>query len=206
MANASKNTDGLRPWARRKGESVQAHQALLVYLELGRERSQKKVAADLDVDVTLIARWAPRWSWNDRALAYDSVMAEAEVSARVDARAERAALWEKRRLDAAEEDFNLATELRRRAYEMLAHPLTRKKVRAKDGAVIIMPVKWNLGNVAQIVKLAADLSQSCVQIGLPADEKADDTTLDAQTEATILKFYAEAESEPDVATPGEEVA
>jgi len=67
------NGDGelLHPWHRRPGESTRAYEALETYLHLGSGRSIEKVAQKCSKTPSLCMRWSSRWSWVERARAYD---------------------------------------------------------------------------------------------------------------------------------------
>lgn len=61
------------PWERLHDESAKAFQAFALYRDLGpRERSLRRVAAELGRDRSLIERWSVRHRWQDRVAAYDA--------------------------------------------------------------------------------------------------------------------------------------
>lgn len=200
--NPGYTAGAVRPWARRGGESVQAHQGLLAYLELGGERTIVKAAELVKVERATAERWSRTFDWGNRAVAYDSHEADIRQSSKDKVVAATAEEWARRRLEQAEQDFRLAEALRKRAWEMLAHPLTRQKVRKKDGAVIVSPVKWNTGHIATLAKLAHDLGDLAIRAAMPEEDKALEGRLDEETEATILKVYGAAEGD-DEAQEGE---
>lgn len=61
-----------KPWERQAKESVQAYEAFSLYLEMGAERSLRKVAQKLSKSDTLIKRWSSQWSWQSRSREYDA--------------------------------------------------------------------------------------------------------------------------------------
>lgn len=58
-------------WERQPAESDTAYNAFQVYLKLT-ERTFSKVAEQLQKSSTLIRRWAKKYSWRERADAYDN--------------------------------------------------------------------------------------------------------------------------------------
>ena len=70
-------------WARRADETDKAYSAFKTYLEMD-ERSVKNVAVLLRVSEQHIRRWAKKYDWNKRAIAYDSAITEQVREFRVD--------------------------------------------------------------------------------------------------------------------------
>lgn len=67
------NTASAFPWERQPGESVQAFARFLAYRDMEpQDRSQTKVASACGISNQLVQRWAKRWAWLKRAVAYDS--------------------------------------------------------------------------------------------------------------------------------------
>lgn len=62
------------PWERQPDESEPAWEAFKAYREMGRERSQVRVAAQVGKNVNLISRWSKRWSWIRRAYEYELLL------------------------------------------------------------------------------------------------------------------------------------
>jgi hypothetical protein len=62
-------------WLRIKGESHKAYQAAVCFFEMGANRSIQAVAIRLSKSRQLCQRWALRWWWNQRAVAYDDYQA-----------------------------------------------------------------------------------------------------------------------------------
>lgn len=61
----------MRPYDRLPNETSRPYDAFLTYLEMGPQRSQRKVAERLDKSTTIICRWATKYNWRIRAAAYD---------------------------------------------------------------------------------------------------------------------------------------
>ncbi len=60
-----------RPWEQGRDESRQAYHAFLTYRDGGAERSLAAAAHALKKNYALIRRWAKRFSWGERAWAWD---------------------------------------------------------------------------------------------------------------------------------------
>lgn len=62
------------PYEKREDESLEAFEAFAIYRDMGAERSQSKVAAQLGKAVQLMARWSSGNKWTKRCHAYDREM------------------------------------------------------------------------------------------------------------------------------------
>lgn len=72
-------------WERQPNESEKAYEAFKIYLNLGDNRTAQAVADELQKSYTLIRRWKDKYSWKDRAIAYDnSLVEEARKKAKKD--------------------------------------------------------------------------------------------------------------------------
>lgn len=70
-----KNSDS-QPWERRDGEGIKAYEAFSLYLQMGSDRSLRKVAQQLGKSKTLIDRWSSTHSWVERVGAYEEHLQE----------------------------------------------------------------------------------------------------------------------------------
>lgn len=70
-------------WERQKKESEPAYEAFWVYCRTprGEKRSYSSVAAQLQKSSALIRRWANRWNWEERTVAYDNHLLQEEIDA-----------------------------------------------------------------------------------------------------------------------------
>ena len=66
-----KNVDSSYPWERQTKETEKAYEAFLLYKNAGPGRTVIDVARKLQKSYTLIRRWAKKWNWEDRVLAFD---------------------------------------------------------------------------------------------------------------------------------------
>lgn len=84
-------------WERQPGESEKAYEGFKAYLDMGTERSVRKVAQKLNKSLTLIGRWSSTHSWPKRARDYDNSITQAELKTQKQA----AASMRKRQLQTA---------------------------------------------------------------------------------------------------------
>lgn len=63
--------DDRDPWERQRGESSKAFAAFCAFRDAGGTRGVQRVATELAKSRTLMARWAARWNWHERAAAWD---------------------------------------------------------------------------------------------------------------------------------------
>ena len=109
------------PWERQPREGEEAYAAFLAYRDLGPWRTHEATRVHLGKRpgyLKPIERWSARRDWRRRADAWDDhLQAERDKVA-----AEEAAKWERRRLQALEEGWQLCQALRARLEQMLASP------------------------------------------------------------------------------------
>jgi hypothetical protein len=144
------------PWDRRTNESGAAFGVFRLYIEAGPDRSLADVARRSGRGLSQVKDWSARHAWVDRAAAYDAHMARVADEARERAAAEDAEVWERRRRAECLDLFTLGLELRARAREMLAHPLT-ETFKESDGVTIVKPTNWTQATAATMAKMSADL-------------------------------------------------
>lgn len=74
------------PWEQQPRETSTAFEAFDIYRQLGPQaRSVSATAERLSKSVTTLKRWTMRWSWRERAIAWDMHLAEAARQAELDA-------------------------------------------------------------------------------------------------------------------------
>lgn len=71
-----------KSWERQPKESLKAYEAFYLYLQLGDNRSVRKVAQELSKSETLIKRWSATWSWQKRSRDYDADLKRQEYAAK----------------------------------------------------------------------------------------------------------------------------
>lgn len=75
-------SNNIEPWERQNNESTQAYAAFKCYLDMGEDRSLRRVEQKLAKSHALISRWSVRWNWQERIRQYDNEMVRAEISAK----------------------------------------------------------------------------------------------------------------------------
>ncbi len=71
MAKA-KGSKNLLSWERQPNESAQAYEAFYLYLQMGGERTLRKVEQQLNKSHALIGRWSSMWEWPKRVRDYEN--------------------------------------------------------------------------------------------------------------------------------------
>ncbi len=178
------------PFDRLPHESSEAHEAFIVYAELGASRDHAAVATQLAKSPSLIRRWSSKWSWADRARQHDNQRQRIIEEACEKVIARRSAVWEARRVDVAEERFATAKKMAARVIAMLDHPLVKTKVREynSEGVAVTIehiPAKWTLATVATMARVAAELQNAAMSEML--DDEADFDPISA-TEAECRSY------------------
>jgi hypothetical protein len=72
----------MNPWEPQQKESMPAYAAFAEYRDLGPERSIEAVSRKVSKSLPLLKRWSSRWSWVERAKAYDAHLDEIRRTAR----------------------------------------------------------------------------------------------------------------------------
>jgi hypothetical protein len=167
------------PLDRLPHESSEAHEAFIVYAELGASRDHAAVSTQLAKSPSLIRRWSSKWGWTDRARQHDNQRQRIIEEACEKVIAKRSAVWESRRVDVAEERFTTAKKMAAHVLAMLDYPLVKTRIReynAEGVAVTIEhnPVKWTLATCATLARVAAELQNAAI------NEFMDDDDFDVQ--------------------------
>lgn len=147
----------LKPWHRRPGETGKAYSAFQAYCQLGAGRSHALLRHRLGCSMNHIQKFASRWDWKERARHWDGHVADAKLEATRQAEADHAAKWRKRRLESAEDAWETAQAVSRKAREMLNGNLYTQEVDKDGKTVVIEPAKWTMATAGQLLKLAAEL-------------------------------------------------
>jgi hypothetical protein len=109
----------MNSWDQQNGESSQAYEAAAAYFAMGADRSCAAVAQKLSKSIALAMRWSARWSWVDRAEAYDRHLSGIEQERREQAVAAEADRWAQRRAEQRENDWAMAQGLAIQAAQLL---------------------------------------------------------------------------------------
>jgi hypothetical protein len=76
----------MKPYDRLHNETSRPYDAFVKYLELGPQRSQRKVAEAIGKSTTIVCRWATKYNWRERALAYDDDIAKIRIDRSIETR------------------------------------------------------------------------------------------------------------------------
>lgn len=66
-------------WELQPNETDKAIRAFKIYLALGTDRSIQKVADELQCSFNNVRKWYERWSWKERAAAYEANLIDTEL-------------------------------------------------------------------------------------------------------------------------------
>lgn len=146
------DTSKIKPWERQPGESEQAFEAFALYRDAGAERAISQVAQRLSKSRALIAKWSSRWSWVERAAAYDNDL-------------ERQAHREKQKLvaDTRKRQLQIAMQLEKKALEALN---------------MLQPEEMSPRDIKEMLRLATDIERkSLIEAEQATDTEQARTTL-----------------------------
>lgn len=156
---------------RGKQESPAAFEAFTCYLQLGRERSHKRVAEVIGDNLPIIAQYAKRYAWRERAAAYDADRMQDRFA---EARKEREEQHRQAILKFRDDQARRARAMGKLAELMLE--LTEDKLLAMRDAGEL-PSEQQISNLAKTVATLADTSMNLEATALGVEE-----LLDAQLE------------------------
>lgn len=159
-------------WDQQQGESAQAHEAARLYFGLGADRSLEVVAQKLTKSTTIIKRWSTRWTWVERARAYDQHLADIEQERREQAVAAEADKWAARRAEQRDSDWALAQGLKVTAAKLIQQ-VDPERLKSID------PDTLTAGEAAKLIDTSARLVETAAKIArLAADMVTDRQQLD----------------------------
>jgi hypothetical protein len=163
-------------WERQAWESESAHEAFLIYRDLGRDRRVSAVGESLSRSrgvgkrgarggkkvgaSSRITRWATEYRWTERARAWDN-----ELRRRADEQvAVEVADWEadlaRKRLAARRRNLEMAELLDERVKALRdSLPIVRKRVTEGGKTTIIEPLRVTQKDLAIMAKFASDLRE-----------------------------------------------
>lgn len=120
---------------------------------------------------------ADKWHWKQRAEAYDAHLREKD-----------AAIWEQRRLELQQRDWDVAHKLTEKVMAMLNFPVSEQHIEQDGKSVTIYPAKWTQRDAAQIAKTASEMAR--LAAGLVTDHKQSDTRDVGEQAATLEEWKA----------------
>src|SRR3990167_6552392 len=60
------------PWHRQDGETERAHNAFMIYLDLGRGRTLKKLKEFISTSDSMVSKWQDTYQWDYRLARFDA--------------------------------------------------------------------------------------------------------------------------------------
>lgn len=143
-------------WDRQPDEPAQSFEWFLVYRDM--HRAERGIAAarnktreiELDLDIEKHYRYARMYRWKERALEWDRCIDKMDQ-----------AKWARRGLILREKEWDLATELIKKAEAMLKFPLTRVRQESDNGKTItiIEPADWRFSDINRVIAGASHLAR-----------------------------------------------
>ena len=158
----------MKPFEQQPGESAKAFAAFKLYRDMGAERSFRKAAQRLHKSVTVLVRWAKKFGWPARLVAWATHLQELEREAMDQAARNDAMKWAKRELEFREQRFAVGQALIKKANDMLAFPLAKQT--SRDGKTIVEPAEWTLAQAARMTEVGEKLV--AMAVGAPTDRTA----------------------------------
>jgi hypothetical protein len=131
---------------RMPGETHRAYQAFLTYRDLGPERRYRKVAEALQKSEPLIARWAVRYNWRNRAADWDEYN-DKEMQRQLRSRRIRA---RKRALD-------IADKLDEKLAEAVASLQITRTIKGIDGKPDVVEAAISPSELANLFRVSQDV-------------------------------------------------
>jgi hypothetical protein len=122
------------------------------------ERSLKRAAQELNKSEKLLERWSSKFEWRRRASAWDQHLATIEAEAREKQARQRAELWESRREEQREADYQLRQALTKKMNQVLALPSVERIVDTA-GRIITRPARSVITAIPSLVRASIELGR-----------------------------------------------
>jgi len=122
------------------------------------ERSLKRTAQNLNKSEKLMERWSSKFDWRRRASAWDQHLATIEAEAREKQARQKAELWETRREEQREADYQLRQALTKKTTQVLAVPAIERIVDV-GGRTITRPARSAITAIPALVRALIDLGR-----------------------------------------------
>lgn len=117
------------------GERAERHEARVLYLTMGADRSLRDIAQKLNKSLTIVGRWSAEDGWAEQARTYDSMSAQVAVARH---RAEYDAALEAHRKKVLEKTASLSRILDGLEAQVV-RAITGQVVEGKDGKTYYIP-------------------------------------------------------------------
>ncbi len=160
-----------KPWEQQPGESGPAFEAFSTFRDLGPGRTVSAVAEKLRKSDSLLRRWKNKWNWRERAIAYDSAIAE---------EARRKVIKERKEMETRH--IGIAMQLQKKALEALS-VLEAEEMSPRD--------------IKEFVKLATELERLNRSFEEQRTAEAQETGMGAGLADAIMAAYNKRRKDDD---------
>lgn len=165
------------------GETPKAFAAFRVFLNMGPDRSTRKVGRKIGKNRTLIGEWSSRWQWQERAAAYDAAQVVKEQAAIDEQQRKDAKKWADRAQAHRERSFRLGMMMIEKAEQLLKgrkkfDPAQANRLAAEGDKLVRLSADLPTGRTT--IAASGDdspviiASAGTVNVSLPAKEKLPD--------------------------------
>ena len=153
-------------WERQPREPQRAYHMFCRYRELGAQRQLDALVGDYSLQQ--LSKWSQRWQWVERAAAWDQYLAMLWQRHYHQQQQHQQHLWQQRQAQLRETEWEYVRALQRKVDAILSLPVTRQRTTRDGKTVIIEPLNWSVGDVAQLVQLMSDLGRKALTTPPPA--------------------------------------
>jgi hypothetical protein len=169
------------PWERVDGEGDRAYAAFQAYLRQSAGqagRSIRRLVEDGHGSLKVVGTWSSKYKWKTRASAWDDYCAREAAIAAAKEHAQKAAIWERRKIADGERTYDHADRLGVIVDKMLSYPIRKRLVQSRyaDGRpkeVIYQPAKWSLSTLGRLIELQAKMAAHAYDRSMAGDEWED---------------------------------
>ena len=170
-----------RRWYRLKNESPTAYGYFKQYLALPVPRSVGRLAKQLRMERTGLARYSADFKWLDRAADYDDYNNERQLDEKRRQRESKDLEWSARRDQQREAEWQIAQDLLDKVRMMLRVPLFKETITEnldgidEHGRIIIRqiivnePLDWSPSDIAKFFEVATKMAR--LATGMDTDRK-----------------------------------
>ncbi|APB33407.1 hypothetical protein GlitD10_1087 [Gloeomargarita lithophora Alchichica-D10] len=153
-------------WERQPREPQRAYQSFCRYREMGAQRQLEPLSQDYPLEQ--LHKWLSRWQWVERAAAWDQYLAMLWQQHYHHQQQHQQDIWRQRQEQWRETEWEYVRALQRKVDAILSLPVTRQRTVRDGKTVIIEPMNWSLGDVAQLVQLISELGRKALAKPEPA--------------------------------------
>jgi hypothetical protein len=130
------------------------------YRELGAQRQLTSLGSKYSLKQ--LSQWANRWQWVERAAAWDQYLAMLWQRHYQQQQQHQQNVWRQRQEQWRETEWEYVRALQRKLDAILSLPVTRQRTTRDGKTVIIEPLNWSVGDIAQLMQLISDLGRKAL--------------------------------------------